>query len=481
MKFDQKILAAKEKRHSQLIKIAMAPIIISLLCILVVILLSYNSSENDSVKIVAAVNDKSLPIKPVSSSDIPNEQLRQTYINALSNYENVLKVALDKIDLIKWNKPRSADLASLKNKALAEFTATDYVSAISTMRQLTQLSQATISTSQQKFERAFANAQNSYIADQYDDARLQINQALMFDKTSLEAINLSAKIDKLPAILEQLQKINTAKVENKLNTELRLIRQLLKLAPERAGTTNRKQVLINAINQRNFNRYISQSYNALNQQDSQTAKQHISAAKKIFPKRQEVANATLALQKLEKKQRYEMHQEKAQIAMTADDWSSAKKQLGLALRQQANDKSSQEYLAQATAIIATNSEFERYIKTPYRLSNKTLASTLETKIERAAALSKLSPSLNKNSDTLSGLIQAMSAEVNVEISSDKLTNITVRGVGIVGKTQSKTIKLLPGEYTFEGKRKGFKSKLVTVVIPYGKPHFHIAIHCDEPI
>ncbi len=481
MKFEQKILKAKEKRRSQFVKVAMGLLIISLLCALVIILLSYKPSKKDSVEIVDAVDDKPLPSKPASLPEIPDEELRQTYIKALAYYENSLKAELAKIDLIKWNKARSEKLASIKDKALAEFTATDYVGAISSMEDLTQLSQTTITESQQQFKQALSNAQNSYTADKYDEAKFQINQALMLDKTSIEAADLSTKIDKLPEILEQVEKIHTAKLENKLDTELALIKQLLKLSPNRTAAAKRKQVLINAISQRNFNRYINQFYAALKQEDTQTAKQKINDAKKIFPKRQEIAKTTRALQEFEKKQRYQMHSRNAQKAMILDDWPAAKKQLELALHEQANDKASQQSLVQATVIIAANSEFEQHIKNPYRLSNKTLSSKLKTKLANTAALAKLSPSLSKKRDTLSLLIQQMGKEIIVEISSDKLTNIIVRGVGIVGKTQSKTIKLLPGEYTFEGKRKGFKSKLINVLIPYDKSNFHIKIQCDEPI
>ncbi|PHS22510.1 MAG: hypothetical protein COA83_11640 [Methylophaga sp.] len=481
MEFEQKILAAKEKRHSHFIKVAMVLVIISLLCALVIILLSYSAASNDSDKGVEAVKQKEVLSAPVSSSEIPDEQLRKTYIKALSHYQNILKAELNKIDLIKWNKARYEQLSSLRDKGLTEFSAGDYVSAISSIEQLTQLSQTTIAESQQQFEHALSNAHNSYNADQYDDAKLQIGQALMLDNTSIKAADLSVNIDKLPEIIDQLAKINTAKIENKLDTELKLIKQLLKLAPNRTEAVKRKQVLTQAINQRNFNSYISQAHKALKQQDTETAKKKIISAKKIFPNRQEVADVTLALQDLESKQRFKMHQEKAQLAMSSDDWPTAKKQLELTLHEQADDSASQKYLTQATKIIAFNTEFEQHIKSPYRLSNKNLASKLENKIELASVFSDLSSSLSKNSNTLSRLIKDMNREVSVEISSDNLTTISVRSVGIVGKTQSKTIKLLPGEYTFEGKRKGFKSKLISVLIPYDKPHFQISIYCDEPI
>jgi hypothetical protein len=75
----------------------------------------------------------------------------------------------------------------------------------------------------------------------------------------------------------------------------------------------------------------------------------------------------------------------------------------------------------------------------------------------------------------------MNKKITVEVISDNQTHILVRGVGVVGQTSLKTIQLTPGNYTFEGKRKGYKSKLINVLIPYDKPTFSLSIHCDEPI
>ena len=75
----------------------------------------------------------------------------------------------------------------------------------------------------------------------------------------------------------------------------------------------------------------------------------------------------------------------------------------------------------------------------------------------------------------------MNKKISVEIVSDNQTNILVRGVGIVGITQLKTIQLTPGHYTFEGKRKGFKSKLIDVLIHYDQTSYRVSIRGDEPI
>ena len=486
MTLEQKLIKAQAKRHSQLVKGMIGIVTVSLLCAAVVLFMSFGHINNDEAELDSPDNTIEIEqsndvVSPVQSPMIPDEQLRQTYINALGEFENMLKPELNKIDLSKWDQARSQQLILLEDEALSKFSVADYVGAVNSMNELTHLAQAMISDSQQQFEQALSDAHSAYDADSYDDAKFQVTNALMLDKTSIEAQTLSTKIDKLPEILTLLEKIDTAKVENKPEKELKLINELIKLEPEREAAVERKQVLIASINNKNFTSYIAQAYQAIEQGNDVKAKQKIIAAKKIYPNRQEIGDAGIALQKLEKRQRLETYKQTAQTAMASDDWVTAKKQLELALREQADDKVTQKSLHKATTIIALNNEFEQQLKNPYRLSNKQLASRMKDKTIQASAYADASPSLHEKTNELSDLIESMNKKVSVEVVSDNQTNILVRGVGIVGVTKLKTIQLTPGHYSFEGKRKGFKSKLIDVLIPYDQTSYRVSIYCDEPI
>jgi len=294
-------------------------------------------------------------------------------------------------------------------------------------------------------------------------------------------VTLSNKIDKLPDILPLLDKANTARVGNNYEKELVLIKDIIQLVPERASAVERKRELAGIINRKNFNSNIDQSYKAIEQGNAEKAKQSLMAAKRIYPKRREIGDVTLAIQKLGKNQRLEKYQQAAQTAIAADDWVTVKQQLELALRERVDDKQIQKSLADATAIIILRNDLDQYIDNPYRLSNRLVVSTAQARIAEARPFIDVSPSLNKKTETLSRLIESMSKKVVVEIISDNQTNIIVRGVGIVGITQSKTIQLAPGRYKFEGKREGYKSKLIDVLISYDKISFRLSVICDEPI
>lgn len=349
------------------------------------------------------------------------------------------------------------------------------------IEKLTQLAQTMIADSQLAFETSLANAQSAYDVDSYEDANFHIKQALMLNKNSEEATILANKIETLPQLLPLLEQAKTANVENKYEQELRLTKEIITLSPERKSAIDRKQVLVELISNKNFKSAITQAYQAIKQGDADKAKQKLSAAKRIFPNRSEIVDATNALQQLEKQQRFESHQQASQTAMAGDDWLAAKKQLDLALQEQPENEAMQSALRKTTTIIALQNEFDQHLTNPYRLANQQLATQTKAKLNEASKYSDISPSLNKKTAELSTLLDKVNQKIDVKITSDNQTNILVRGVGVVGLTKSKTIQLTPGHYKFEGKRKGYKSKLVNVLIPYDQSSYQLNIICDEPI
>ncbi|MFB3099961.1 MAG: hypothetical protein ACE1ZM_00765 [Gammaproteobacteria bacterium] len=487
---EQKLVEAKANRHKQFIILVIVFVSISILSGGLIFFTSYYQTNTDGTDAIfpdlAKEIEKNIEaVSPVESRTIPqaieDKQLRQSYIDALNDYENNIKPELNKIDLSSWDKPRFDRLITLQEEALSRFSIADYAGALSYIEELTQLAQSMIVDSQQQFEAAFTNAQNAYDADSYSDARLHIANALMLNNQSEEAATLSGKINSLPDILLLLEQANTARVENNNEKEISLIEEIIKLVPERESAVERERVLVEIINRKKFKLNITQSYKAIEQGNAGRAKQRLIAAKKIYPDRREIGDVTIAIQELEKKQRLEKYQQAAQTAIAADDWVTVKQQLELALRERVDDKQIQKSLADATAIIILRNDLDQYIDNPYRLSNRLVVSTAQARIAEAKPFIDVSPSLNKKTETLSRLIESMSKKVAVEIISDNQTNIIVRGVGIVGITQSKTIQLAPGRYKFEGKREGYKSKLIDVLISYDKISFRLSVICDEPI
>ena len=303
----------------------------------------------------------------------------------------------------------------------------------------------------------------------------------MLDSSSNQASALAERIEQLPEIASLVEQIEVANVENNPQTELRLINQLLTLTPEREALKQRAQALQTTLNNQKFQSLISQSYAAIDDGRIEAAKSALSQARNIYSNRAELSDVNTAIQQYEKNQRIQSGLTNAAKAESNDNWQAVKNNLEQVVKENPNNQSATEKLTMANNILSLDKQIDDYLKSPYRLSNSQLAEQARGAINAAAAYRNQSLSLTRKSRELETVLTAVNQTVPVEVRSDNQTHILVRGVGNVGVVDSKVIQLKPGQYTFEGKRQGYKSKLVEVTIPYDVNRFSLTLVCDEPI
>ena len=140
-----------------------------------------------------------------------------------------------------------------------------------------------------------------------------------------------------------------------------------------------------------------------------------------------------------------------------------------------------EGLKRADHILWLQERFSQYFENPYRLSNENVLSEAEKTLTQADIASGYSYGIKRQAVQLGELITKMNRLVPVTVISDGKTYVSVRRVGKVGVVSQKNIQLKPGNYSFEGTRNGFKSKLAQVHIPYDQDDISVRIICDEPI
>lgn len=476
--------AARQARRQRNIKIAVTAAIIIILggAALALTTSCCGFGEREVVSV-----EETLPTvpadaaKPEGNTAPIDTAAREQYLQLLNAFQNELKPQLATIDLGRWQPQQQQRLSTLKDQALTAFTAMDYATALDHMQAATTLAESLIDDSGVQFGEAMTAAQTAYASDSYDEARLQVDRALMLNTGSDEARELAGKIDALGDILPLLQQAQVAKTENNAEKELALIEQILELAPARDKEQQRKQQLVNAISSNKFQYHLKQAYSAINKQDAGLAAQHINSAKRIYPNRSEINDAGAALQALEKQKRVASYSSQALAAMRADDWLTARQQLSLALSERPNDKTLRDLQDKTNNILSLGANIETHLANPYRLANTTTRAEATALLEQTEIYRPASPGLVRKATSLAELIQNMSKKVTVNVVSDNKTNVLVRGVGVIGQTESKTIELAPGQYKFEGKRTGYKSKLIDVLIPYDQPSIQLTVICDEPI
>jgi len=183
----------------------------------------------------------------------------------------------------------------------------------------------------------------------------------------------------------------------------------------------------------------------------------------------------------EKALRIQQAVKQAEQAIRQDNWQQAKANFAKVIKDTPENETAIEGLKRANEILGLQSSLSQYIKNPYRLTHSGVLSEAEKTLTQAQHASSYSFGIKRQTEQLRKLIVTFNRLIPVTIMSDNKTYVLVRGIGKVGVISQKTIKLKPGNYTFEGTRNGFKSKLLQVLIPYDQNNYSVRIICDEPI
>lgn len=472
---NDKIAAAKQAKRLHLVRALLFVLLLSITGLAVIFWASLPEPSPP------AAGQTEPAVTETLSTAADDALLRQAYLDAFAQFENTLRPELNKIDLPEWNKPLAQQLTELEKQAISRFGAAEYDKALMLIKQLMQLAENTISDSQKQFADTMQTAQTAFDDNDYSRAKPAIDKALMLDNTSTDAQKLAVRVAQLPEIADLVTKIKTANAENNRQRELELINQLLKLTPEREALKQRSQQLTTAINSDNFQQQINQAYQALENTNLPAAQASLAKAKQLYPDRSEVQRLAEAIAQYQQQQKIRQLQADAAAAESADDWATVKKHLQQIQALQPDDKANTDKLLIASDIVELQQTIDTALSSPYRLADKTAADTAQAALNAAREYQNKSAKLAAKSQQLDAVLTAIKQPVAVNIRSDNQTHISVRGVGNVGMTEAKTIQLKPGNYTFEGKRAGYKSKLQEVQVPLDQTSVTVTLICDEAI
>ncbi|HET8807189.1 MAG TPA: hypothetical protein VFM76_02310 [Methylophaga sp.] len=476
---NEKIAAAKQAKRLHIFQALLFVLLLSLLGLGVLYWASQPKTPDLSLEETEPESAPAATIETAPPAD--NAELRQAYLEAYARFENELRPQLNKIDLPAWDKALSEKLVNIEKQAVQQFAASNYVKAYNAITQLIKLTEDTITDSQSQFTEAMQTAQSAFDNNNYPNAKQVIDKALMLDTSSEAAKKLAERVAQLPEINDLLKQIKTANAENNRQRERDLINQLLKLVPEREALKQRGQQLTTAINNDNFQQQINQAYQALENANLAAAQSALDKARQLYPDRSEVRALNQAIQQAKQNQQLRQLQSKVASAESADNWIAVQTHRQEIQSLRPADKANAEQLAVANKIVSLQQQIDAALASPYRLSNQSVAEDAKALLAQASNYQNQSATLAAKRQRFAEVLAAANQPVAVNINSDNQTFISVRGVGNVGVIDAKTIQLKPGNYTFEGKRTGYKSKLIEVEVPLDQAAISVTLICDEAI
>lgn len=473
---NEKIAAAKQAKRRHIIQMLLFVLLLSLIGWGLIYWASQPKTPD-----TASETAEAKPAAVETTPPVDDAELRQAYLDAYARFENELRPQLNLIDIPAWDNALSEKLANTEKQAVQQFADSRYGKALETITQLITLAEKAIADSQRQFAEAMQTAQSAFDDNDYPRAKQAIDKALILDTSSEDAKKLAGRVAQLPEINDLLAQIKTANAENNRQRERDLLNQLLKLVPEREALKQRARELTSAINNDNFQRHINQGRQSLDNADAAGAQAALARARQLYPDRAEVQDLDQAIQQFQQNQQLQQLQTAAAKAASEDDWAAVAKHRQQIQSLTPADKANAEQLAVANKIVTLEQQIDAALAAPLRLSNQPAASDAEALLAQAADYQNQSRKLAAKRQQLAEILTAANQPVAVNVRSDNQTFISVRGVGNVGVTEAKTIQLKPGNYTFEGKRSGYKSKLIEVQVPLDKASISVTLICDEAI
>ena len=367
-----------------------------------------------------------------------------------------------------------------REKALEAHRDGDSESAVRLLTGAAQEAEEWVRREEARFRIALQAARDAYAAGNASDARMHIAQALRQRPDDSEAKRWEARIAHLPELLAERRKAEDARVAGRLREERAALRRIVVLDPEDAGARERVAAIDRELREQAFARAVAQGRQAVENRTLEPAKQALAEAHRLDPEHADTRQLRTQVAALERTLDRDGHLAAAEQAAGRDDWEAALAAFEAARAIEPTHDAAVRGSGLATRIVQAQRAVDEFLSRPERLGAPRVADAARDALRRAAALTALSPRLANGAAGLERAIEAARTPVPVLIVSDEETEIGIRGVGTVGRVRERTIDLLPGQYVFEGKRRGYRSKLVDVVVQANlDAPVEVRIVCDE--
>lgn len=406
---------------------------------------------------------------------------RAAFKSELVTFEAELEPAIASDGFTAWNRQAQHRILEDKATAIAAFGAARHDEALATLRQAAAMARDELDAREHAYDDAMAKTAAAVAADDHASAELHIAEALRLRPASRGAMALKQRVDRLPSVLQLIAKAGVARVENDLEAEATFLAQVMEADPSRTALAERLATVRRAIAEGRFARHIEQVLAGIAKRDLAIAERSLVQAKAVYPDRSEVELLSAKVETLARELAVEALIDKAQVATRGDDWRTAEALYRQAGKLLPDSKPAVDGAALAGRINASAAALAPHLAASHRLAAFNVAKQVRGLLAEARPVAAQSPRLAAQVAQLDKLLDGYAAKVSVRVVSDGATDVSVRGVGQVGKTTGRVIELNPGRYTFEGARPGYRSKLVDVDIPLGSERLTVEIVCDEPV
>ena len=284
-----------------------------------------------------------------------------------------------------------------------------------------------------------------------------------------------------PAVSAALHRANKAQVENKPTDEQKALQEIATLRHDIAGLNDRITAVGQRLHQQRVDQLLNQIAQALTKGDAGVAGAALRQLRSLDPKTPEIPKLQADLAQLEEEIAFAVAMRAMDQFAAADKWAEAYEVATANQKQFQNYEKFQQRANFVGRVHNLISSSAKMLAAPDQLIRSSRQKQAAKLIADAETAQSFSPTLTRQRAALETMLQDYTTPLEIIVLSDTHTFVEVKSVGQVGAVGQKTIQLLPGDYIFEGKRKGFVTIRVPVALRPGDSGKRISVIADEQI
>jgi tetratricopeptide (TPR) repeat protein len=296
--------------------------------------------------------------------------------------------------------------------------------------------------------------------------------------------NALERVPLMPAITELETAAKASFEQGQLSTAVSQIEEALGRDPAHQRLANVAQQYKSALTQQRFEDSMTRGFELLSDSNFTGARSSFQSARNIFPDADGPSAALAQLEEAETLSRLNDLLSQAADLAAKEQWTKAVEVLEAALTIDPSLVEASDGLDQARPLAELFAKLDTIVEKQARLVDPVVLSEAQLSLSEAeaalAANAQTSPVLKDKVAAVQSAVVTASTPLPVVITSDGLTEITIKRVARLGTVSSRTVSLRPGQYQFLGSRDGYRDVLVTASINATSDN-RIDVRCEEAI
>ena len=308
-----------------------------------------------------------------------------------------------------------------------------------------------------------------------------INLAFAIDKNNESIKLLKERSLKLPDLFSKVMQSDQFISEQKYEDAFSVLSDAIMLDPYRKKTKTSMENLNKQIKEKTFIEFMSEGFEAMDQNNFSSARKVFNEALKTYPERPDVYDALNQLESRESSFQIKERIKNAEANENLENWSEAKKEYEALLESDNSLVSLKARLINVRIRAELDEQLENLINNPLTLRSDELHQKAKKLLKTAQGINQRGAKLEKQIESVSKIIVQARNPIPVNFFSDNKTKVTIFKIGSLGLFEKRTIELVPGKYVVLGQRIGFRDVRLDFAIEPNEVDKNISIMCVESI